>query len=203
MAFGSRLKEERQRRELSLEDVARVTKIPVRSLEHLEAGRFDQLPGPVFVRGFLRSYARCVGLDAEEIVRAYGELEGGAEAAKARASAPFLGRGAAARSTAMGPRAESLPRQSPGHEGETAAAGDSGGAGASAPAEAAQDSLTRKRSLLSQRLAEARRGTHRQSLTLAVIILVVVATLTLSWLLRRPSHGGDGVSALDVRTQVA
>ena len=51
-----------------------MTKIPERSLERLEAGRFADLPGDVFVRGFLRSYARCVGLDPEEIVRTYGEL---------------------------------------------------------------------------------------------------------------------------------
>jgi hypothetical protein len=56
---------------MSVYDIATVTRIPVRSLERLESGLFEELPADVFVRGFLRSYARCVGLDAEEIIRRY------------------------------------------------------------------------------------------------------------------------------------
>src|SRR4051812_36951969 len=72
--FGSRFKQEREARHLSLGDVARVTKIPERSLERLEGGRFDELPAEVFVRGFVRSYARAVGLDPEDMARRYGEI---------------------------------------------------------------------------------------------------------------------------------
>jgi hypothetical protein len=56
---------------MSLEDVAKVTKIQPRILERLEAGRPDGLPADVFVRGFVRSFARCVGLDEEEALRRY------------------------------------------------------------------------------------------------------------------------------------
>lgn len=56
---------------MSIDEIAGVTRIPVRSLEYLEAGLFEKLPADVFVRGFLRSYARCVGLDAEEAIRRY------------------------------------------------------------------------------------------------------------------------------------
>lgn len=72
--FGGRLKKEREGRALAVVDIARVTKIPERSLELMEAGRFEELPGEVFVRGFLRSYARCVGVDPDETVRRFGEL---------------------------------------------------------------------------------------------------------------------------------
>src|SRR3990172_8270599 len=75
--FGSRLRDQRGARPLSPAERGRVTKIPERSLERLEEGRFDELPGDVFVRGFLRSYARSVGMDPEDTVRRYGELARG------------------------------------------------------------------------------------------------------------------------------
>ncbi|HET9621721.1 MAG TPA: helix-turn-helix domain-containing protein [Kofleriaceae bacterium] len=61
----------RMQRGLSLDAVAKVTKIQLRTLERLEAGRFDGLPAEVFVRGFVRSFARCVGLDEDEALRRY------------------------------------------------------------------------------------------------------------------------------------
>lgn len=61
----------RSHRGMSLDDVARVTKIQPRILERLEAGKFDGLPAEVFVRGFVRSFARCVGLDEAEALRRY------------------------------------------------------------------------------------------------------------------------------------
>jgi hypothetical protein len=54
---------------MSLDDVAKVTKIQPRILERLEAGRLDGLPAEVFVRGFVRSFARCVGLDEAEALQ--------------------------------------------------------------------------------------------------------------------------------------
>ncbi len=68
---GTRLREARAQRGLSLEDVAMATKVPKASLANLEAGRYDLLPAPVFIRGFIRSYARAVGLDPNPVVRAY------------------------------------------------------------------------------------------------------------------------------------
>src|SRR5580704_10250524 len=66
----------RARRQLSLDDVARVTKIQPRILEKLEAGHFEGLPADVFVRGFVRSVARCVGLDEQEALERYGACNG-------------------------------------------------------------------------------------------------------------------------------
>src|ERR1043165_94255 len=61
----------RVRRDMSLDDVAKITKIQARILERLEAGRLDGLPADVFVRGFIRSVARCVGLDEREALQRY------------------------------------------------------------------------------------------------------------------------------------
>lgn len=56
---------------MSVEEVSRSTRVPMSSVERIEADRFDELPGEVFVRGFLKSYARAVGLQAEEVLARY------------------------------------------------------------------------------------------------------------------------------------
>jgi hypothetical protein len=71
-SVGARLRLERELLGMSIEEVARATRIPVTSLERVENDRFDDLPGEVFVRGFLRSYAKTVGLEADEILAQYG-----------------------------------------------------------------------------------------------------------------------------------
>ena len=70
--FGDYLKRERTAKSVSLNDLSRVTKIPLHTLELLEAGESDALPAPVFVRGFVKAYARYLKLD-EQI--ALGELD--------------------------------------------------------------------------------------------------------------------------------
>ena len=70
----------RAQRGMTIDDVARVTKIQPRILDRLEAGKLDGLPAEVFVRGFVRSFARCVGLDENEALtryRACGSLGSG------------------------------------------------------------------------------------------------------------------------------
>lgn len=53
---------------LEIGDVARQLKLSVSQIQALEAGEFDRLPGPVFVRGFIRNYARLLKLDSEAIL---------------------------------------------------------------------------------------------------------------------------------------
>lgn len=72
LSVGARLRYERELRGMSLEEVARATRIPLVSLERVEADRFDDLPGEVFVRGFLRAHARAIGLDPDEVLALYG-----------------------------------------------------------------------------------------------------------------------------------
>ena len=71
MDVGAALREARERRGISLEELARTTKIGVATLRALERNQVDHLPGGIFLRGFLRAYARQVELDPEDTVRRY------------------------------------------------------------------------------------------------------------------------------------
>jgi hypothetical protein len=87
-AFADWLRAEREARGISLEDVARITKIQIRTLERLEDAAFDELPADVFVRGFIRNYARVVGLNADAALARYddcGVTPGPAASARMRA----------------------------------------------------------------------------------------------------------------------
>lgn len=70
-SIGKYLKKHREARAMSVEEVARATRIPVPSIERLENDHFDDLPGEVFVRGFLKAYARSVGLHVEDVLARY------------------------------------------------------------------------------------------------------------------------------------
>src|SRR5205807_6759163 len=67
-AFGERMRREREMRGIKLEEIAESTKIGKRNLEALEQERFDQLPGGIFNKGFVRAYAKYLGLDEEQAV---------------------------------------------------------------------------------------------------------------------------------------
>ena len=69
--YGSLLREARERRCVSLTDISRKTKVPASSLALLESGRLDGLPADVFVRGFIRSYAKHVGISDVEPLGLY------------------------------------------------------------------------------------------------------------------------------------
>jgi transcriptional regulator with XRE-family HTH domain len=71
--IGAALREERERQGLTLEDLEERTKIRTRYLRALENEDWDILPGPSYVRGFLRTYAGTLGLDAEDLVDDYRE----------------------------------------------------------------------------------------------------------------------------------
>jgi hypothetical protein len=68
---GALLRRSRLQRGLDLDEVARVTRIKPAYLSALEEERFRDLPPPVYVRGFVTAYARCVGLDPRSVVAAY------------------------------------------------------------------------------------------------------------------------------------
>ncbi|MFO0676067.1 MAG: helix-turn-helix domain-containing protein [Polyangiaceae bacterium] len=69
--IGSSLRRQREEKRMGVAEVSRVTRIPLASLNAIESDQFDDLPGDVFVRGFLSSYARAVGLEADEILARY------------------------------------------------------------------------------------------------------------------------------------
>jgi len=73
-SIGKQLRRERELRHVSLEELAQTTRIPLRNLLLIEDDRFDELPGDVFTRGFLRAYAKAVGANDDAIVTRYASL---------------------------------------------------------------------------------------------------------------------------------
>lgn len=69
--FGEHLKREREMRGVSLEEISAATRISVRFLEALENEQWERLPGGIFNRGFIRSVARFLGMDEENLVAEY------------------------------------------------------------------------------------------------------------------------------------
>ena len=98
-SVGPYLRELRERRGISLEEIARSTRVLHRYLEALEADDFAPLPAPVFTRGFIRSYCQALDLAPDEALALYEERhaasgEGGkpavADARAAQAAEPGL-----------------------------------------------------------------------------------------------------------------
>lgn len=75
--IGAVLREARRKREIDLSEVEQATKIRPRYLQALEAEEWDALPGGVYTRGFIRTYASFLGLDGERLAEDYRrEIEG-------------------------------------------------------------------------------------------------------------------------------
>ena len=75
-SFGENLRREREKRSITLDQISQSTKIGTRMLQALEEDRFTQLPGGIFNKGFVRAYARHVGLDEDQTVADYLEASG-------------------------------------------------------------------------------------------------------------------------------
>lgn len=87
-SVGERLRVAREAKGLSLDDVARQTRIPVRHLEHIEREEWDALPAITYSVGFARSYANTVDLDGAQIGAEVREQLGGARLGST-ATAPY------------------------------------------------------------------------------------------------------------------
>jgi cytoskeletal protein RodZ len=86
-SIGAMLRQEREARELSLQDVQEATKITVQNLSALEEDKFDYFPNRVYARAFLRDYANYIGLDSAALLTQYEEKwHGGKEIAEVRPS---------------------------------------------------------------------------------------------------------------------
>jgi len=101
--IGNQLREAREARGLSLEQVHKATRVKRVYLEAIESGRFDDLPGLVQVRGFVRSYANTVGIDPDSLLAQLDSLASGVEHAP---RPPAASTGAARAETV---RARSMP----------------------------------------------------------------------------------------------
>lgn len=118
-SIGATLREARERRGLTIEQVAQDTRISARFLEALEAEAFELLPAPVYVRGFLRSYASYLRLDPQPLL---DQLVGG-EYGAAGGPAEFVG----------GPRVPRGGQAAPRSRVDPFRRGSGGGTGAFVP----------------------------------------------------------------------
>jgi cytoskeletal protein RodZ len=111
---GAYIRKHRMRRGLSVEQLAVATKIPRTSLELLEDDRYGELPGPVFVKGFLRCAARALSLSPDAVMELLYERERAALVAR-RQSRPVTGALPVASASAKAPprvRAKTPPPSS-------------------------------------------------------------------------------------------
>ena len=69
--LGEHLKKNREEKGITLEEIEEVTKISLNYLRAIEEERFEKLPAPIFALGFIKQYARCIGLDPEDIAVRY------------------------------------------------------------------------------------------------------------------------------------
>lgn len=147
-SFCASLRAQREQRNVSLQHIAEVTRIPLRSLELLEAADFEALPGAVFVRGFITAYVNCLDLDSDSVMARFAECEASTRAQPLQ----------------MVPTLDDEPLED-----------------ANVPEPASmQGSQSRK----------------RVGVTFALILLLIVATLTISYFLRSTDSAGDGVTML-------
>ena len=72
--FGSYLKAERELRGVTLEELHTKTRIPMHYLQALEKNLFDELPEEVFIRGYIRSFAKVIGANEDEVLSAYIDI---------------------------------------------------------------------------------------------------------------------------------
>src|SRR5688572_31905307 len=106
-SLGAYLRDLREKRGTSLEEIARSTRVGGRYLQSLEAEDYDALPAPVFTRGFIRAYCQLFGVAPDEALALYDEREGAPAApapsprviAAARAARPVSSRATAAPAT--------------------------------------------------------------------------------------------------------
>lgn len=71
LTLGEKLRKLRSDFRMSLGEVSKATKIQVKYLELLENGEYEKLPADVYVRGFLRSYARYLSIDEQSLINVY------------------------------------------------------------------------------------------------------------------------------------
>jgi cytoskeletal protein RodZ len=89
--FGISLRRARDDRALTLGEISSSTKVPRSALERIESGELEGLPAAVFVRGFIRSYARAVGVsELQPLAQFDRALRDRSEAARAESSMPVV-----------------------------------------------------------------------------------------------------------------
>src|SRR5262245_1390456 len=89
--FGNCLRRAREDRALTVGDISASTKVPRSAIEQLEAGALSSLPAHVFVRGFIRSYAKAVGISEARPLSLFDRaVNAKTEAARVEAVSPVI-----------------------------------------------------------------------------------------------------------------
>ncbi|WP_298022206.1 helix-turn-helix domain-containing protein [uncultured Parasphingopyxis sp.] len=70
---GTKLSEAREAKGMELDEIAKSTRIPLRQLQNIENADYDALPAPTYAVGFVKAYAREVGLDQNALARQFRE----------------------------------------------------------------------------------------------------------------------------------
>jgi len=89
-SIGQQLAAARRRRGIDLKEAEEATKIRLRLLEALENDQFDLLPDPVYIKGFIRSYASYLKIDPKPLVEEYKKIQPPEPAYKTESAAPSL-----------------------------------------------------------------------------------------------------------------
>jgi transcriptional regulator with XRE-family HTH domain len=163
--FGTLLKEEREKRKISLSEISNATKLSVSALKLMEQGNLDDLPPDVFVRGFIRSYARTLRISSNEPL----ELLDQVLLERRRASEPMV---VSDLRPSRKPMAERLGLDRSTRPGRSQPA--------PMPEPPVEDDAQ-----------SPRRGI---GLAVFVIIVLLIATITLSLFLRQQPQSGEGLS---------
>src|SRR6266852_9838125 len=91
--FGASFKQARESKGVSLDQIAGETRISTRFLQAIENEEFNLLPGGIFNRGFVRTYAQKVGLDPDQSVLDYERLVQSQEPLETSVATPHSGKG--------------------------------------------------------------------------------------------------------------
>ena len=85
--LGNTLRDERERQKLSVNDIEQGTSIRALYIEAIENGEYDKLPGEVYTRGFIKNYAKFLGLDGDAFAKEFtAELHGAPPAVEEKTS---------------------------------------------------------------------------------------------------------------------
>lgn len=83
--IGEYLRKAREEKNISLKDVQESTKISMRYLEAIDRGDFNGIPGEVYRKGFIANYAAAIGLDAQDVLQRYHQIQSEQEAERHQA----------------------------------------------------------------------------------------------------------------------
>ncbi len=200
--LGTRLRETREARGLTVEDAERDTRISRRYLLALEDEKFEIIPAPVYARGFLRSYSQYLGLNPQEMLDLFPREEGPDGPATKGALKP-------SKETPLPPQSRSRPtwsRPRPGatREGAPRGQGRFPGSGGTTPVAGAsgRDEPTIGVNIglpvPARRLEQDSAAATRTAVVLIIAAVAIAVVLAVAWLISRSgdsgSAAGDGAA---------